>query len=293
MKILSVSFKNLNSLRGEFRVDFDSSPLADSGLFAITGPTGAGKTTLLDAITVALYNKVPRHGTNVEELMTRHTGECWSEVEFETNGKRYRSKWSLNRARNKADGKFQSDKMELSNAETGEILGGHRKTETLDLIEKITGLDYDQFLRSVMLAQGEFSKFLKANAKERSELLEQMTDTFIFSRISQFIFEKTREEKNKLDDFDLILGQFVSLGEQEVEGKVKAKIEEEERLIELKKEEGILRSSVTWFEQKRSLETEQERLKILLLMWVSLLVLFAVLRVPNIYGNPRPRKKQA
>ena len=260
MKILSVSFKNLNSLRGEFRVDFDSSPLADSGLFAITGPTGAGKTTLLDAITVALYNKVPRHGTNVEELMTRHTGECWSEVEFETNGKRYRSKWSLNRARNKADGKFQSDKMELSNAETGEILGGHRKTETLDLIEKITGLDYDQFLRSVMLAQGEFSKFLKANAKERSELLEQMTDTFIFSRISQFIFEKTREEKNKLDDFDLILGQFVSLGEQEVEGKVKAKIEEEERLIELKKEEGILRSSVTWFEQKRSLETEQERL---------------------------------
>jgi exonuclease SbcC len=134
MKILSVSFKNLNSLRGEFRVDFNSSPLVDSGLFAITGPTGAGKTTLLDAITVALYNKVPRHGGNVEELMTRHTGECWSEVEFETNGTRYRSKWSLNRARSKADGKFQSDKMELSNALTGEILGGHKKTESLKIV---------------------------------------------------------------------------------------------------------------------------------------------------------------
>jgi len=260
MKILSVSFKNLNSLRGEFRVDFDSSPLADSGLFAITGPTGAGKTTLLDAITVALYNKVPRHGGNVEELMTRHTGECWSEVEFETNGKRYRSKWMQNRARSKADGKMQADKMEFSNVETGEILGGHRKTETLDLIEKITGLDHDQFLRSVMLAQGEFSRFLKANAKERSELLEQMTDTFIFSRISQFIFEKTREEKKKLDDFDLILGQFVSLGGEEVEEKVKAKDEAEKRLRELKKEEEIVRVSLTWFEQKRSLETEQARL---------------------------------
>ena len=260
MKILSVSFKNLNSLRGEFRVEFDSSPLADSGLFAITGPTGAGKTTILDAITVALYNKVPRHGGSVEELMTRHTGECWSEVEFETNGKRYRSKWSLNRARNKADGKFQSDKMELSHAETGEILGGHRKTETLVLIEQITGLDYDQFLRSVMLAQGEFSRFLKANAKERSELLEQMTDTFIFSRISQFIFEKTREEKKKLDDFDLILGQFVSLGEDEVDEKVKAKDEEEAKLVEYKKQEAVWRDFIGWFEKRKTLETEQEKL---------------------------------
>ncbi len=260
MKILSVSFKNLNSLRGEFRVDFDSSPLADSGLFAITGPTGAGKTTLLDAITVALYNKVPRHGGNVEELMTRHTGECWSEVEFETNGKRYRSKWMQNRARSKAEGKMQSDKMELSNLETGEILGGHRKTDTLDLIVKITGLDYDQFLRSVMLAQGEFSKFLKANAKERSELLEQMTDTFIFSRISQFIFDKTREEKKKLDDFDLILGQFVSLSEEEVEEKMKVKVDLVVKLNELKKEEEKFRVFIAWFEQKKSLEKETERL---------------------------------
>lgn len=269
MKILSVSFKNLNSLRGEFRVDFDQSPLADSGLFAITGPTGAGKTSLLDAITVALYNKVPRHGASVEELMTRHTGECWSEVEFETNGKRYRSKWSLNRARNKADGKFQSDKMELSFAESGEILGGHRKTETLTLIENITGLDYDQFLRSVMLAQGEFSKFLKANAKERSELLEQMTDTFIFSRISQFIFDKARDEKRKFDEFELILGQYKSLGEEEVEMKVEAKKEAEQLVEQLKIEEVILRSSVSWFEQKRSLEKEQERLAEAKALWIG------------------------
>ncbi len=261
MKILSVGFKNLNSLQGEFRVDFDRSPLSDSGLYAITGPTGAGKTTLLDAIIVALYNKVPRHGGNVEELMTRHTGECQSEVEFETNGKRYRSKWSLNRARNKADGKMQSDKMELCNAETGEILGGHRKSETLILIEEITGLDYDQFLRSVMLAQGEFSKFLKAKPTERSLLLEQMTDTFIFSRISQFIFEKAKEEKQKLDEFALILGQFVSLGEEEVKEKIEARRNEEGKLKVLKKEEEVWRGVVGWFEQSRNLEGEKQKLE--------------------------------
>ena len=263
MKILSVRFKNLNSLRGEFFVDFDCSPLGDCGLFAITGPTGAGKTTLLDAITVALYNKVPRHGGNVEELMTRHTGECWSEVEFETGGIRYRSKWCLNRARGKSDGALQSDKMELCRTDTNELLSGHRKTDTLDDIKRITGLDYDQFLRSVMLAQGEFSKFLKAKPTERSLLLEQMTDTAIFSRISQFVFEITREEKKKLDDLDLILRQFISLSEEDVEEKVKAKDEAEEHLKKLKKDEEIVRSTVTWFEQKRILEKEKESLNAL------------------------------
>ena len=260
MKILSVRFKNLNSLRGEFKVDFSRSPFTDSGLFAITGPTGAGKTTLLDAITVALYNKVPRHGGNVEELMTRHTGECWSEVEFETNTGRYRGKWSLNRARNKADGKIQPDKMELANAETGEILGGHRKTETLELIEKITGLDYSQFLRSVMLAQGEFSLFLKEEPKKRSELLEQMTDTSIFTRISQFIFEKAREEKRKLDGFELILGQIVSLGEEEVAAKKQAGIELKIKLNELRGAIEQQRKKIDWFKQLRTLENEKENL---------------------------------
>lgn len=262
MKILSVRFKNLNSLRGEFFVDFNSSPLADSGLFAITGPTGAGKTTLLDAITVALYNKAPRHGGAVEELMTRHTGECWSEVEFETGGIRYRSKWSLNRARGKADGALQSDKMELSRTDTNELLSSHRKTETLNEIEKITGLDYDQFLRSVMLAQGEFSKFLKAKPTERSLLLEQMTDTAIFSRISQFVFDKTREEKKKLDDFTLLLGQFTSLTDEEIQT-FESEIEQKKNLLTtLKEKETLARKNLEWWTSKKQLEQDKEQLQL-------------------------------
>lgn len=291
MKILSVSFKNLNSLRGEFRIDFDSSPLADSGLFAITGPTGAGKTTLLDAITVALYNKIPRFEKigNTYDIMSRHTGECWSEVEFETNGKRYRSKWSVHRAGRKPEGAIQPDKMELCNALTGEIFGGHRKTESLKLIEQITGLDYEQFLRSVMLAQGEFSKFLKADAKERSELLEQMTDTFIFSRISQFIFEKTREEKKKLDDFDLILGQFKSLSDEEIEEKFKAKVEEEDKLSEFKKQEVEQRDFIGWFERRKTLEAEQEKLAGSKAAWQEAFDVFApALKKLNLHRKAQP-----
>src|SRR5919107_3188657 len=107
MKILRVRFFNLNSLRGEHEVDFGNSPLSDAGLFAITGPTGAGKTTILDAITLALYGQVPRHEGGVEQVMSHGTGESWAEVEFQVNGRRYRSKWGQYRARKKAEGKLQ------------------------------------------------------------------------------------------------------------------------------------------------------------------------------------------
>ncbi|MGB1243409.1 MAG: AAA family ATPase, partial [Chitinophagales bacterium] len=117
MKIHSVTFANINSIKRSLKnpivIRFDQTPIVDAGLFAITGPTGAGKTTILDAITVALYGRVPRYGSdNPTELMTRHTGECFSEVEFEIKGIQYRSKWSLRRARGKAKGRLQSVVME-------------------------------------------------------------------------------------------------------------------------------------------------------------------------------------
>jgi len=267
MKIISLSFKNLNSLKGEFTIDFESSPLADSGLYAITGLTGAGKTTILDAITVALYNKVPRHGTNVEELMTRHTGECRSEVTFEANGKKYRSLWTLNRARNKPDGKFQPDKMELADAETGQLIGGHRKTETLLAIEQITGLDYDQFLRSVMLAQGEFSRFLKASTKERSELLEQMTDSFIFSRISVFVFEKAKAEKLLLEKLDDQMNQVVWLSDAELESLLQEQQSVTLSLEKNRETEKQLRQQLELVSAKEKLEVELTQVEAKLADW--------------------------
>ena len=201
MKILRVRFLNLNSLRGEHAVDFSLSPLSDAGLFAITGPTGAGKTTILDAITLALYGQVPRHeSSGPEHVMSHGTGESWAEVEFEVNGQQYRSKWGQYRARKQPGGKLQDPKMELSERKTAED-----GTETWPFLEtykskvppriaELSGLEYKQFLRSVLLAQGDFTRFLKAPAGERAQLLEKITDTRKYSDISRAAFERAKQE---------------------------------------------------------------------------------------------------
>ena len=198
MKILGIKFLNLNSLKGEHEIRFDQAPFSDSGLFAITGVTGAGKTTILDAITVALYGKVHRHNKDASEMMSRHTAESYAEAEFEVQDILYRAKWSIRRAGGKVTGSLQSCKMELAEVATGEFLGGHTLTSVLKAIVELCGLDYDQFLRSVILSQGDFTRFLKADDNERSELLEKMTDTGIYSDISKYSYERTKLENLKL-----------------------------------------------------------------------------------------------
>ena len=209
MKIISLRFKNINSLKGEWKIDFSQEPFASSGLFAITGPTGAGKTTLLDAICLALYHRTPRlnEPSPADKVMTRHTGECLCEVEFEVKAKRYRAFWEVRRARGVANGKLQPAKVELAEVnvsldtfdqKVGDVILADKIRDKELAIAEITGLDFSRFTKSMLLAQGGFAAFLNANAGERADLLEELTGTEIYGKISQEVFNRFKEEENQL-----------------------------------------------------------------------------------------------
>ena len=207
MKIISLRFANLNSLLGSYLIRFDAAPLADTGLFAITGPTGAGKSTLLDAIAVGLYGRVPRHNKQVGEMMSRNADDAFSEVEFEvhetnpdtglTSRVRYRSRWEIKRkARGKDKGGLNQDTMTLALSASGQtFLSG--KASVPDRVSELSGLDFGQFEQAVLLSQGNFARFLHAPEKERSALLEKMTNVGIYSRLSVAAFDKAKEEEQQ------------------------------------------------------------------------------------------------
>lgn len=216
MKILTLRFKNLNSLRGEWFIDFTRPPFDDAGLFAIVGDTGAGKTTLLDAICLALYHQTPRLGmitTSQNDVMTRGCSECLAEVEFEAQNIAWRAFWSQNRARGCHQGKLQAARVELARCDNQTIVAD-KVSDKLQQIEQLSGLNFQRFTRSMLLSQGEFAAFLNAASKERAELLEQLTGTEIYGKISQQVYENNKQQKNQLaqlqsrqHNFNLLDGQ--------------------------------------------------------------------------------------
>jgi len=263
MRILSVRFKNLNSLAGLWSIDFTHPAYLSDGIFAITGPTGAGKTTILDAICLALYGRTPRLNRitkTTNELMSRLTGNCLAEVCFETQAGRFRCHWSQHRARNKADGELQMPRHELSNADTGEIMESKLR-DVGERIENLTGMDYERFTRSMLLAQGGFAAFLQAPSNERAPILEQITGTEIYSRISMKVHERRSEEAKKLEKLKEDAAVIRLLTEEmklELLAGLEEKLAMEPKLTNMR---DSLSKAIAWLEGISQLELELKRLK--------------------------------
>ena len=217
MKILAIRLRNLNSLTGSWAIDFTAPELAATGIFAITGPTGAGKSTILDAICLALFARTPRLGhisKGSNEIMARRTGDCFAEVDFATSQGCFRCHWGQHRARRSPGGDLQPPRHEIADIRTGQVLETRSK-EIGRLVEQVTGMDYDRFTRSILLAQGDFAAFLEADADQRAPLLEQITGTGVYSRISMAVHERTGAERHTTAALRETVGKIALLGEDE------------------------------------------------------------------------------
>ncbi|MBA5635657.1 AAA family ATPase [Duganella sp. LX20W] len=277
MKILNIRGKNLASLAGEFQVDFEAGPLASSGLFAISGPTGAGKSTLLDALCLALYDATPRllkvQGRSVlpdvgaetistqdpRNLLRRGTAEGYAEVDFVGNdGARYRARWSVRRSRTRTEGALQPTAMSLLLLPALQPVGG-TKTEVKAAIEQRIGLSFDQFTRAVLLAQNEFSTFLKAEDNERGELLETLTGSTVYSDISIRAFERAKLEQARLQQLNLRLADQKPLSAEERAGYEQRHANAQARLAQLDQRKAALEQQLRWHQHAGQLRAAEQQ----------------------------------
>lgn len=220
MRILKIRFENIHSLRGEHSIDFSEGPLSEAGLFAITGPTGSGKSTILDVITLALFNRIARINKTISNtilendggIMTRNTASCFAEVEYEAGGEVYRSHWSIARTRRN---NLSDRRQELVLVSTGEIL--ESGTRTPEKNQEIIGLSYDQFVKAMVLAQGEFSKLLQAPRNERNKLLEDLTGAHHYRKIGIAVYERHKKINEEIKLKQAALGSILILSDEEVE----------------------------------------------------------------------------
>ena len=200
MKILEIMLENLNSLRGDWKINLTDAIYRSDGIFAVTGPTGAGKTTIFDAVCLALYGRTPRLSSTpkseIAEIMSKHTKKCMAKVKFEAGGKICICEWSMTK-------KKENGEEKIDTVHTIDEDGQKKYSGTTSRVIEITGLDFGRFTQAVLLAQGEFDAFLNGKPSERAKILELVTGTEIYSRISKKIAERKDKEEKALKEIGI------------------------------------------------------------------------------------------
>ncbi len=265
MKILKIELQNINSLKSAtpIVIDFENEQFKDVGLYAITGATGAGKTTILDAITIALYHNVPRfNGTKgtLLNVVSHGANDAFSRITFENNDVVYEVSWSI-RLGSSTGKKLLNpqEKVSLKNLSSGEILADQKRNLLIEVIN-VTQLNYNQFLRSVLLAQGEFASFLTAKGPEKGRLLEQITGEQIYKKIGQGILERKSSEDAKLKEIQSKINADDVLSEERKTELTTKDKELDAKIIAAEKEIAKINLIVTWYQKFQELTKESENL---------------------------------
>lgn len=267
MKLKKLTIHNIASIK-DVEIDFSAQPLSNSDVFLITGNTGAGKSTILDAICLALYDTTPRFSSSMMEgrekigeskegkdksmsindarqLMRRNTAEAFVCLQFVGNdGVAYEAIWSVERARRKIDGTLKARNWELKNLSTGNTL--NKKEDIKPAVKEAIGLDFEQFRRTTMLAQGDFSRFLNSKDEEKSSILEKITGMDIYAKIGKKIYEVMADKKGAYEQKRQQVDGVATLTDEQLQEKKEQMLTLKTQIEALQKQEDAKREVLDW-----------------------------------------------
>lgn len=261
MKILNIYFKNINSLEGESRIDFDRAPISEAGVFAITGPNGSGKTSILDAITLGLYGETYRFDKPAEHVMTKQSAESFAQVEFMLGEQKFRSSWRVSRVDDSPQGELKAPEMTLTKLNGEETLLEQTPAQVRQRIAELTGMDFHKFSKSMVLAQGDFSAFLNALDSERMDILEKITGGDFYQEYRERIELKHDQAKTQLAQIEQDLAATPVLDDKAIEAAQLDLEDFNDQVAESNKELAELDKQLSWLNTLDSLQQRREELE--------------------------------
>ncbi|MGM9844247.1 MAG: AAA family ATPase [Muribaculaceae bacterium] len=269
MKFKKLEIKNIASIESAV-IDFESSPLSESGVFLICGDTGAGKTTILDSICLAMFNTTPRgrnakgSDSTLNDIKLKdgrqhlRRGCVEGIIRLLITGlddREYELKWRAYRAHKKPEGKIQTVERYMSCTETGEVY----KNDINEDVKRVTGLDFEQFCRTTMLAQGEFTVFLKSEDDKKAEILEKLTSTTDYAAIGKKVYEIRKQKEEDVRLLESQKGALTVFTDEELAEKREKLSELEVSLRQSEEERGELQQKRQWIEREREATAAKHR----------------------------------
>lgn len=256
MKILTLYFKNINSLEGESRIDFTQSPLANVGVFAIVGPNGSGKSSILDAISLALYGETFRFDRPAEQVMTAHSSDSFAQVEFAIATQKFKTRWQVRRADEQSP-TLPAPHMQLTAlTDEGETVLADGLPAVCAKMLEITGMDFRNFSRSIMLAQGDFAAFLHALDSERMDILEKMSSGDIYEVQKQRLQQDYQQAETAVTQIQQQLHQLPLMDAAALEASRQDLADFKEQVIEFKQQQHELQEQLAWAQTITALEEQ-------------------------------------